>query len=391
MAISLLRWLRSMTGEDRAKEISVRELYEAAEEYRLRELAFWSCVNMVANALGRAEFRTYQNGVEVRDREYYMLNVEPNANQNSTAFLHKLVAKLYQENEALLIPVTRRDGSGGLVIADSWGVPDPQWKNPDSYEDVTVGTMNFHKRFREEDVIHLKLNHVNIEPVISGIYQSYVKLLKAAMSAYSWDHGQHWKVHVDQMASGDENWAQTFQEMIKNQIQPFLNSNSAILPELDGWNYQRMDGGSGSGGSVADVKQLTDLVFSFTANAFLIPPVLLMGQVEGVDSAMQRFLSGAVDPIADQLTEELTRKRYGFEGWKAGSRIQVDTSTISHVDLFANAPNIEKLIGSGFSMNDVLRAMGQDPIAEEWADKHYLTKNFAEAQELLREGGNPSE
>lgn len=46
--------------------------------------------------------------------------------------------------------------------------------------------------------------------------------------------------------------------------------------------------------------------------------------------------------------------------------------------MFANAANVEKLVGSGvFSINEVLRAAGLPAISEDWADKHYLTKNIA--------------
>ena len=48
-----------------------------------------------------------------------------------------------------------------------------------------------------------------------------------------------------------------------------------------------------------------------------------------------------------------------------------------YFDIFANASNIEKLVGSGaFSINDVLAAAGRAEIAEDWAAKHWLTLNI---------------
>lgn len=80
-ALNFFRWLTGKPGQ-RADpvEVSCRELLEAAQDYQLRELSFWICVNMIANALGRCEFRTFQGNREVRDREYYMWNVSPNVN-----------------------------------------------------------------------------------------------------------------------------------------------------------------------------------------------------------------------------------------------------------------------------------------------------------------------
>ena len=69
MGIKFFEWLRGDRGKGSTVEVSCRELFEAAQEYQVRELCFWICVNMVANAIGRCEFRTFRDGVELQDRE----------------------------------------------------------------------------------------------------------------------------------------------------------------------------------------------------------------------------------------------------------------------------------------------------------------------------------
>lgn len=72
------------------------------------------------------------------------------------------------------------------------------------------------------------------------------------------------------------------------------------------------------------------------------------------------------------------RKRYGVDMWKKGNYLQIDTSTVAHFNLFAEAASIEKLVGSGtFTINDIRRAAGQPTINEPWANQFYLTKNIA--------------
>lgn len=384
MALSFMRWLRGTAGRAKVEEIDCRELFEAAEEYRIRELAFWVCVNLIANAVGRCEFRTYLGGREVREGSYYLWNVEPNVNQSSTAFLHKLIARLYQDNEALIIPTRKRSGEDALAVADSWQLEGGYPSRQNEYKGVAVGPVQYDKTFYEKDVIHLTLHHCDVGPVVRGVYSAYVKLISAAVKSYTWSNGQHWKVHVNQMASGQEGWEAAFQKQIDAQIRPFLNSDFAILPELDGWSYENVDKGFESGRDASHIRALVGDVFDFTANAFLIPPVLLRGQVEGVGDAQRRFLSQCVDPLMDQLSEEINRKYYGYEAWRAGSYMQIDTSAIEHFDLFGNAANIEKLIGSGYSYNDVQRAAGGREIDEDWANEHFITKNFADAQRALK-------
>lgn len=351
---------------------------------QIRELCFWTCVNMVANAMGRCEFRTFRGGKEIREKEYYLWNISPNTNQNSTVFMHKLIAKLYLSNEALIVNTMPRDGMDALAVADSWERPEEWPSRQNEYRGVVVGDFQFQYPLYESQVLHLRLNHKDIRQVINGLYQSYYKLISAAMRAYTWGNGQHWKVHVSQLAQGQDGWAQNFQAMIQSQLKPFFESDGAVLPEFDGYAYEQV-GGGGSGDTTRDVRALVEDIFDFTARGFLLPPVLVNGGVEGTADANSRFLTNCIDPLCDQLQEEITRKRYGYDAWLRGDYIKLDSSAILHFDMFENAANVEKLVGSGaYTINDVRRAANQPPINEPWADQHYMTLNIATMSEATR-------
>lgn len=378
------------------EEVTCKELFEAAQDLQIRELCFWTCVNMVANAMGRCEFRTFRGGNEIREKEYYLWNISPNVNQNSTVFMHKLISKLYLDNEALIVNTLPRDGMDALVVADSWDNQNELPSRQNEYRGVTVGNYQFQYPMYESQVLHLRLNHKDIRPVINGLYQSYYKLVYAAMRAYTWNNGQHWKVHVNQIAQGKEGWAQSFQEMIKSQLKPFFESDGAVLPEFDGYTYEKV-GENNSSGNTRDIRSLVDDIFDFTARGLLMPPVLINGSVEGTADANARFLTNCIDPICDQLQEEITRKRYGYDAWARGDYIKIDSSAILHFDIFENAANVEKLVGSGaYTINDVRRAANQAPINEDWANQHYMTLNIAAMSETTRpiggqKGGNETQ
>lgn len=388
MAFDFFRFLRPKDGQTRLELIQTRELFDAAVDYQIRELAWWTCVNWIADAVGRCEIRTYRAGEEIQEREYWMWNYEPNLNQNSTAFWHKAIARLFEDGELLIVPVRRRDGLDSFVVADDWEDPEGRVSRMNEYRGVTVDGFTFDKTFREDDVLHLRLNHVDMKPVILGVQQSWMRLVKAAMDAYGWQNGQHWKVHVDQIAGGKEGWAESFQQMIAAQIKPFLNSGAAVLPEFDGYKYERVNSDGGVK-DAQDLRRMVDDILTFTARGCGIPDVILSGSVEATGDAMKRALSFAVDPICDQFAEEATRKRYGFDGWKRGDYLRMDSSAILHFDLFGNAAGIEKLLGAGWSLNDIRRAAGESPIKEPFADQHFLTKNIGQmaAAEGAQEGG----
>lgn len=377
MALNFWKWLAG--GKARSPttvEITCRELMAAAQEFQLRDISFWICANMIANAVGRCEFRTFRDGKEIREREHYLWNVEPNVNQNSTAFLHKLVAKLLTDGECLIISTRQREGYDALVVADAWLQNGDYPSRQNEYINVQVGDVSYEKTFREREVLHLKLNHINVKPVLDGLYGAYWRLISAAMKRYEWDKGQHWKVHVGQLASGAEDFTENFSRMIEQQVKTFLDSNGAILPEFDGYAYTNEGGKSGV--ELADIQAQMKDVLGFTAKALQIPAVLVDGSIQGTEDAQGRFLTGCIDPICDQLQEEINRKRYGYDRMQAGDYLRVDTSSIRHFDMFANAANVEKLVGSGaFTINDVLRSAGLPTIPEPWANEHYMTKNIA--------------
>lgn len=367
-------------------EEKCKELYDAAAEYSLLSLCYGICVDMIANALGRCEFRTYMGNEETQGSEYYLWNIEPNVNQNSTMFLHKLVHQLYWKNEALVVTIRRRDTQGdALIVADSWAPPEDGPARRNEYKNVTVGEFAFSKTFSESDVLHLKLNHVDIKPYLTAVSRAYERMVTTAQTLYTWDRGQHWKVHVAGIANGDDDFMKNFADYVDKQVKPFFNNQAAVLPEFDGWTFEPVQSSGNASSDTRDIRAMIEDVFDFTARTLMIPAVLVNGTVEGTADANSRFLSYCIDPLCDQLQEEIVRKRYGYDEWRRGNTLRVDSSSILHFDLFANAANIEKIIGSGtFVVNDVRRAANQAPIDAPWANEPHMTLNIARADQATR-------
>lgn len=393
MGLSIFRTKKPESGTGVIKEVKDvtcdEDVTKALQEFQIRELCFWSCVHYIAALVGRCEIRTYVKREEKREKEYWLWNVEPNVNQNAATFWHKVVAKLYEENEALIIRTRRRDGQDAFVVADDWITPEHWPDKQNEYQSVVVGDMQYQKTFYENEVLHLTLNHRDLKPVINGITASYMRLVQAAMNAYGWQNGQHWKVHVNQMASSQEGWLNTFQQMLEAQIKPFMQAGSAILPEFDGYDFVNLgkDAGSSAQKDTRDIRAMIDDILLFTATGLGIDTVLIGGKVEATGDAMKRTLTRTVDPICDQFNQEVNRKRYGRENWEAGNYIRMTSAAINHFDLFDMASSIEKLMGSGWSYNDIQRAIGGETIDEDWANQHFVTKNFGAAEMEAQEGG----
>lgn len=372
--------LFGLKSSGRTEIISCCDLNPDGLELQFREAAFWGCVNLIANALGKCEVREFRTGKQEKGPEWYLWNVQPNKNQNASAFWHKLVAKAYSEGDALIV---QEPYGPGLVVADSFDIDDTRAAYV--YRSIMVGKRTI-ERLNEKDVIYIRPSWKNIEPLIRKMSDSFLRLMASAMRNYMFGNGQHWKVHVDSILTGDDEWRTNFTEVIKKQIQPFFDAKDGILPEMDGYTYTQISGNAAMKSD--EVRTLQKSIWTETGRAFLIPTALTGGEQQDTTVANRQFLSDVIDPLARLIEQEVNRKRFTMEEYLRGDRLSVDTSAITHFDVFSNAANVEKILGSGVkSVNELRKLIGDDPIDEEWADRHFITKNIGSAESATAEGG----
>lgn len=397
MAFKILEWLWEKTAKTDPVVVSCADFERAAIDYALRNAAFEACANLTANALSLCEFQTFRDGKPIKEREYYLLNVEPNVNQTKTQFFKELIYHLYESNEALVLSFPK-DSHDILVVADSFQSPRKYPKKMNEYSGVVVGETKFDKTFKENDVLHLRLNAKNVKAVTDALYVSYSKLIQTAETAISWSQGKHLIAKVDQLASAkipgsEKTYGEEFSNMITKNLKSWLQDSNSVLPQFRGWEYIFPTNMPKSDITTKEIKSLYTDIFEFTAWGFGISSVLITGDVADSKNAVNRWLMTSIDPLAQQIEEELNRKRYGYDAWRRGNFVHVDTSTIAHFDLFDNASNVEKLIGSGcFSINELLTKMGIAEIPEDWAREHFMTKNIDTVKNTTvsinnREGG----
>lgn len=374
-------------GKTSAAEVRAQDLFrDAVTEFGARQLALNACVNMIANAVGRADFRVFEAGKETQGEVWYRWNIEPNRNQSSSVFLHRLIYKLATTGETLVVSQRRRtEDRLDMFVADEWEKESESVLRENRYKHVKVGSFEFNRSFPETDALHLYLNAEKLTPVLSALLTSYERLLSVAVSAYEYTAGAHWKIHADRVRRGDTEMEETLRKIVEQDIKTFLSAPRSAILEYDGMTYTDMSKGGGKD-QLADTRTIVEDVFNLTARAFGIPISLIEGKVEGTKDATERFLSECIDPICDQLQEEIQRKEWSFDAWRSGSYIRVDTSAIRHFDLFENAAAVEKLVGSGaYSINELRRAANQPRIDEAWADAHYMTLNISGVGEQTRE------
>jgi HK97 family phage portal protein len=367
------------TPEGKLSDTIVLDL---AVEYHVKRLAVQSCVNLIANTLVRCPIRTYENGKEMFGNNHYLLNVEPNQNQNASQFFHEFVSKLVLDNECLVIMQNEQ-----LYVADSFERKEYAFYE-NVYKNVVVNDFQLDRQFKESEVLYFELNNKKIKNVIDDLYNSYGKLITAAMNYYKRSNALRVKLKIESTGPQTDEEQANREDMFNSQLKRFLEAEGAAAwPEQDDVTLEELQNLSNSGRTSRDIRALVDDIFDFVSTAFLIPKGLIKGDLADVERQTDNYIMFCIAPIASQIEDEANRKIYKKDGYLKRNYLRVDTSMIKYTDIVKLATAMDKLISSGtHSVNENRMLIGKEPINEDWANEHYITKNYQKAENFF-EGG----
>lgn len=371
--------------------LSRKQEYEAidtvlgsfAEKAAFKQLAVYIATSYIANALSGCEFKVIRGGVECHDLLYYRLNVSPNPNMNAAQFWNEVVTRICTCTESLVVPWQ----GDSLYIATSYSQY-PRALRDNIFIGITVEDQAIGAKYKASDAYFFKFESRSVATMINGLYEDYSKLISAAITGFLQGHGRKYKLALANVKVGDKQFADAYENIVKKQLEDFLKSENAVYPQYAGYDLQELrheaDGSSG------DILAMRKEVFDLVAQAYKIPTSMMYGNTNNTADVSNQFLTYAVDPIAKMMADEVTRKSFTYDEWARGDRVVVDTKSINHVDIFNVAANVDKLISSGvFSIDDVLVALGYQPLNTEFSRAHYITKNYELAEEAMNrlEGG----
>lgn len=382
--MGLIDWMRGFFGDKKTVTLDSC-FYDLGIDYFYKKLAIESCVDLIANALTRCEFQTFDKGKEIRSENYYLLNVQPNQNQNAAQFMHSLVNHLIMNNECLVIMQNER-----LYVADDFHVIEFALKE-NLYDNVMVGEFTFDKTFNESEVFHFKLNDRNIMQVIDNMYNSFGKLLASSIDYYKRKNNMRLLIKGDFLRSQGDITQEDINTMFEEQLKNWFNADKvgSAFQLQKGYEFEDMSdskSGVANNSTSRDISELINDTFQYIATALHVPIGILKGDVADVEKQMDSFLAFCIQPIAKLIQDEFNRKMYTKEEYLKRTYLKVETTKIKVVDISKLATSMDKLFAiGGLSINDILITLGREPIEEEWANKRYVTKNYQQADNL--EGG----
>lgn len=345
-------------------------------------------VNLIASCIAKCEFKTFISKKEVNQDEYYLWNIEPNKNQNSTEFLQELLSKLLIENEVLVIEVNNQ-----LIIADSF-YREEFAVNEDYFEQVTRKNFSFNKKFYMQDVLYFRCNNEDIKQYFDNLMLGYNELINLAQGKYKRAGGRKGVVKRDTTVTGNEQEKKKITNLFEKQFKNYFDAENAVVDLPKGVEYTEItgEGSKKSNNELGDITKLLDDAFIRAAQTLKIPPSLLKGDIADIEKITNNFLTFCIDPLVDLIQTEINRKRYRKDNFLKGSYLYIDTTTIKHIDIFSIAEKIDKLISTGmYSIDELRKKLKDTALNTDWSENHWITKNYQGIDKINEEGGENSE
>ena len=355
------------------------------DQIAFKELALYIGISYIANTLSKCEFKVYENGKEARNKLYYMLNVSPNPNQNSSQFINKFVENYYYHGHSLIVPHGEH-----IYCADNFDIDDENPLKENIFYNVTFNCQQIKKKHKASDVFYIQLDNKNVKNLIDSLYMQYGEVISQALAAYKKTNGEKYKLILEQYQAGDARFKEVYDSVLKAQLKSFIESDNAVYPQYKGTDLQKVPGANAK--DTSDIIAMRKETFEVTAQALKIPLPMMYGNITNMNEIVKVYLSFCIDPLADMIGEELTRKYYSFEGWKNGDFVKVDTSCINHVDVLEVAQAIYNAIGSGAVNIDSIRSrLGMQELNTPFSQQYWLSKNFVPIEDMangsMTEGG----
>lgn len=378
--MSIKTWIMDFLGNIKIKKGIIEECaaQEQLQEFFYKELAVQTAITLIANAIAKCEIKVFKENKEVKDELYYILNISPNKNESSSQFWHKAIEKMVYNNEAILVEI-----KNNLYCADSYSKEKYPIKGH-IYRGVVIDTLQLNKSFKSDEVLRLQLNNAHIKKLIDGLYQEYGQLLAYAAKSYKKSNQTKYKLILENVKAGDPNFQKLYEDVIQQQLRNFSENDNTVYPQYKGQVLEDFSPKTNVKDS-SDFRNLRKEMFEIVAQSFQIPVSLMLGNITNMNEIVKVFLTFCIDPIADMLSEEITRKTTGtYEDWTKGNYIKVDTSTINHIDILDVAEKADKLIASGTCCIDEVREIiGFEKLNTEFSKQHFITKNYDTFEDKL--------
>ena len=382
---TVVDFLGNVLGEDGTPTES--KIFEQVQRCYWMDVARAVLESYVIAAIQLSPVRIYRDAssAESHDHDAYLWNVSPNPNQSRSAFIASLVhAALTNRDGSLVVPISR-GGIASLYVADTFGI-ERQPGREQRYTNISIETSSEVARksgYRSSEVFHFDLSPCpGWSKLLDLVSEEYEKLGSVAEKAFEDAGSMRYKLITDVPVSGAAANMDKIADYIEKSLKPFIKGERGVLPVYKGFNLERLAGASNAASwrKSEDIIAIRKDMFDSVAACFRAPSSLIYGNTNNFSDVLSSFLTFGIDPVARGIEDEIARKTITESEWSNGGGVVVDTTRINHVDLFAVADRVEKLVGSSIDTPNEIRALTRQRRADAAGmDEYQRTKNFETA------------
>ncbi|MHA3066583.1 phage portal protein [Lacticaseibacillus saniviri] len=355
----------------------------------IKEIALDTVLNFVARSIAQSDFRVYNGTKIMHDDIAYKLNVRPNVNQSSTTFWRDLIYRLMRNNEVLVV----KSDTGDLLIADTWTTNNVALV-PVTFSNVSVSGLgstsyNFTRTFSMNDVWYITYTNEKLTKYINELGNELGKLYERMLEIQMRNGQIRGTVSVGATAGTDEQKMKNLQLFIDKIYSSFKSNSVAIVPQTAGFDYTELTNTEGvQKQTTNDLRSTQDQMTDTVAALVGVPPSLIHGQNEKLESNIKSFLDFCLNPLIKMVQDELNAKLFTAADFISGNRVEI--VGLNKRDIYSAAESIDKLVSAGVANpNEIREDFGLEP--RTGGDEYVLTKNYlkgGENNETTSQGNN---
>jgi len=393
--------LDKLFKNEKGKFISIVDILTGNNDIKnyIYTLAEAHAIDLIAKTIAKCEIQTFEDikgKVQKNKGElYWTLNIQPNPNEKGTSFIYKLVTKLLTDQKALIL-INKKLKTNYLYVADTFDANNNilygKKFNNISITDDEGNSLLIEKTYNSENSIYFSIKNDDLVKASTDFSNNTNKILKAIQKLFIRNNTSKWRLKSpgNQPTLIDPETKEPISyEKYKDKItEGLLSEEEAIvlLSEqfgLEELNAQNKANNKNSNDYESIFKKIGDQV----AQKWNIPLDIFYGSKTEKSTGTNDFITFAVEPYFDLLEDGFNLSLVGKESYLKGEYVEFNKHNITHRDILDSATGIDKLTSSRFSRNEINELLGLPLIDEDWANEHYITKNYANVKGGAEEDG----
>lgn len=345
-------------------------------------------IDIIARTIASCEIETFEKNKKTESIEstkgelYWLLNISPNDYENGTSFMYKLMINLLVEKKALVL-INQYNTKKELYIADDFDISKDIY-NRKSFSNIKItddeeNTLNLVKTYNTDNAIYFSVKNKLYNKVSEDFKENTIKILKAAQKSFIASNVPKWRLtnEGNQPKFIDPETKQEIKyDKYKEKLTEGLLDDEAsviLLSKLFELSNLNEKGNK----TLSDFELMAKRISDTVAQKWNIPLDVFYGTKTEKSNGNNDFITFSLKLYFEMLDDGLNKGLVGEKDFISGEYIKINRLNINHKDLIDKASGWDKLISNGFSFNQLSKFLGLPTIDEDWANTHYITKNYA--------------